>query len=201
MAAACQHHHHLAGVLLHVLDGVMRHAVVPDHLRLAEALERHALDLMPSEGLPYELLIDVIDAALDAGRELGKLLGGEGLEAFREHLVHYLPRDIEAYERDPVLPREEEYILVLAPGHGPVLPVGGLELFLPDLAFYPAVQDLLIVAQEHLDANGHVNARCLESLYELELGLVVQHLGVHLSNEYKVRLPYLFKELGCLDLG
>src|SRR3989304_5760868 len=119
MAAPCQHHHLPAGVLLHVLDCVMRHAVVPDHLRLAEALEGHALDLVSAEGLLYELLADLVDAALYPGRQLGELLGGEGLEP----------------------------------------------------------------------------------LCELELGLVVQHLGVHLSNENKVRLPYLFEQLGRLDLG
>src|SRR3972149_100394 len=201
MAAPCQHHHLPAGVLLHVLDCVMRHAVVPDHLRLAEALEGHALDLVSAEGLLYELLVDLVDAALYPGRQLGELLGGEGLEALCEHLVHYLPRYVEADERDPVLPREKEYVLVLVPVHCPVLLVGGLELIFAYPARYPAVQDLLAVAEEHLDADGDVDPGGLEPLYELELGLVVQHLGVHLSNENKVRLPYLFEQLGRLALG
>src|SRR3990172_1340598 len=201
MPAACQHDHLLARVLLHVLYRVMGHAVVPDHLRFAEALECHALDLVAAERLLDELLVDLIHAALYARRKLGKLLGSEGLEALREDLVHYLPRYVEAYKRHLVLPREDEYVLVLAPGHGPVLLKGSLELLLVDLARDPAVQDLLVVAQEHLDAYDDVRAGPLEPLYELELCLVVQLPGVHLSHEDKVGLFYLFEQFRGLDLG
>jgi hypothetical protein len=71
-----------------------------------------------------------------------------------------------------------------------------LKLIFAKLTSHPAIQIRLVVASEHLKADGQWNIDLLQGLNGLELSVVMTLKGVEFTHEYKASLSQVFDYFG-----